>query len=75
MLTTGLILKESSEVIRAEGGIITDAVVFLDREEGGDQTLERNGAKLDSLLKISEIAKSLFDIGAIDDQRLKTILK
>ncbi len=31
LLTTGLTLKEAAEAVRAEGGVVTDAVVFLDQ--------------------------------------------
>ncbi len=75
LLTTGLTLKNAAEAIRAEGGVITDVVVFLDREEGGKETLEQSGLKLHSLLKISEVANKLYDIGAIDKESLKIILK
>lgn len=75
LLTTGLTLKKATDAVRAEGGIVTEAVVFLDREEGGRQLLEKNGIKLHSLLKISEIANTLFEMGAIDQESLKTILK
>jgi orotate phosphoribosyltransferase len=75
LLTTGLTLKKAADAVRAEGGIVSEAVVFLDREEGGKQLLEKNGIKLHSLLKISEIANILFEMGAIDQESLKTILK
>lgn len=75
LVTTGLSLKKTADAVRAEGGVVTEAVVFLDREEGGAEMLETNGIKLRSLLKISEVAKSLFEMGAIDKESLKTILK
>ena len=75
LLTTGLTLKNAVEAVRAEGGVVSDAVVFLDREEGGKQLLEQSGVKVHPLLKISEIANTLFEIGAIDQESLKTILK
>ena len=75
LLTTGLTLKKAVDSVRAEGGVVTEAVVFLDREEGGRQVLEKNGVKLHSLLKISEMANTLYEIGAIDEENLKTILK
>ena len=75
LLTTGLTLKKAADAVRAEGGIVSEAVVFLDREEGGKHLLEKNGIKLHSLLKISEIANILFEMGAIDQESLKTILK
>jgi orotate phosphoribosyltransferase len=75
LLTTGLTLKKAAEAVRAEGGVVTEAVVFLDREEGGRELLEKNGIKIHSLLKISEMAKTLYEMGAIDEENLKTILK
>ncbi len=75
LVTTGLTLKEAAESVRAEGGVVTDAVVFLDREEGGKQLLEKSGIKLHALLKIHEMANALHEIGAIDQESLKTILK
>jgi len=75
LVTTGLTLKKAAEAVKAEGGVVTDAVVFLDREEGGKQLLEKNGINLHRLLKISEIANMLYDLGAIDEESLKTILK
>jgi orotate phosphoribosyltransferase len=75
LVTTGLTLKKAADAVRAEGGVVTDAVAFLDREEGGTQVLEKSGVKLQSLLKISEIANSLYESGAIDADQKKTILK
>ncbi|MCW4045667.1 MAG: orotate phosphoribosyltransferase [Candidatus Bathyarchaeota archaeon] len=75
LVTTGLTLKKAAEAVTAEGGIVKEAVALLDREEGGKEKLAKNGIQLHSLLKISEIANTLFDIGAIDEENLKTILK
>ena len=75
LITTGLSLKESADAVRAEGGVVTEGIVFLDREEGGRELLEKNGVKLHSVLKISEIAKMLYEMGAIDHESLKIILK
>jgi orotate phosphoribosyltransferase len=75
LTTTGLTLQKAAESVKAEGGVITDAVVFLDREEGGRLQLEKSCIKLHSLLKISEIAKTLYELGAIEQEDLKTILK
>ena len=75
LATTGVTLKKALDAVRAEGGVVTDAVVFLDREEGGRQLLEKNGVQLHSPLKISDVANSLYDLGAIDKDSLKTIQK
>ncbi len=75
LVTTGLTLKKAAEAVRAEGGVVTDAVVFLDREEGGNQLLEKNGINLRALLRISEVANTLYELDAIEQENLKTILK
>nr|NIQ06927.1 orotate phosphoribosyltransferase [Candidatus Korarchaeota archaeon]NIU84661.1 orotate phosphoribosyltransferase [Candidatus Thorarchaeota archaeon] len=74
LITTGLSLRKTAKAIEAEGGVIRDAVVLLDREEGGKEKLQREGIKLHAFLKISEIADRLYEIGAIDEDQMKTIL-
>lgn len=75
LVTTGLNLKNAAEAIRAEGGVVKEVVVLLDREEGGKEKLEKSGIKVHTLLRISEVANTLYEIGAIDEASLKTILK
>jgi orotate phosphoribosyltransferase len=75
LVTTGLTLKKAADTVRAEGGVVTDAIAFVDREEGGAKQLEKSGINLHPMLKISEIANMLYDSGLIDRESLKTILK
>jgi len=75
LITTGLNLQNAAEAIKAEGGVVTDVVALLDREEGGKEKLEKSGMKIHTLLKIREVANTLYEIGAIDEENLKTILK
>jgi orotate phosphoribosyltransferase len=75
LVTTGLTLVKAAEAVRAEGGVVTEAVAFLDREEGGKEKLAAKGIKLHALLNISEIANMLYEIGALDEESLKTIMK
>ncbi len=75
LITTGLTLRRAAEAVRAEGGVVNDAVVFLDREEGGKEKLAEKRVELHALLKISEIADTLYEIGALDEESLKTIRK
>lgn len=75
LITTGLSLKKAAKAVIAEGGVVTDAVVLLDREEGGKERLEKNGIKLHAMIRVSEIANKLYEMGAIDGDQLKTILK
>jgi len=75
LVTTGLTLNRAAKAVRAEGGVVREAVALLDREEGGREKLEKNGTNLHALLKMSEVAHTLFEIGAIDEESRKTILK
>lgn len=75
LVTTGKSLITTAKAIRAEGGVVNDAVVLLDREEGGMERLEKEGLKLHALMKASEAATELYEIGAIDENQYKIILK
>jgi orotate phosphoribosyltransferase len=75
LVTTGLSLIKAAKAITAEGGVVTDAVVLIDRQEGGKQKLQKDGIKLHAVLNITEIASNLHEIGTIDEEQLKTILK
>ena len=75
LITTGKSLKRAVRAIRAEGGVVNDAVVLLDREEGGKENLAKQNVRLHYLLMISEAAKKLYEIGALEEDQLKTVLK
>ncbi len=74
LVTTGLSLKKAVSVTRAEGGIVSDAFVILDREEGGKERLADIGVRLHSLLEMSKAARKLREMDAIDGDQLKTVL-
>ncbi len=75
LITTGRSLRKAAEAIRSEGGVVTDAVVLLDREEGGKERLAKDNITLHYLLKASEAAEKLYEIGAITENQMKTVLR
>ena len=75
LVTTGLSLRKATEAIRAEGGVVTQAIAFLDREEGGKNRLAKQGIELHALFNISEVAKILYETDSIDEESYKTITK
>ena len=75
LITKGGSIVKAAEAIRAEGGIVNDAVVLLDREENGAANLAEADIKLHYLLTISEVAYKLQDMDAITEEQLNTILK
>jgi orotate phosphoribosyltransferase len=74
LITTGLNLKKAADAIKAEGGVVKEVVALLDREEGGKEKLIKEGIKVHTLLNITEVANTLYEIGAIEEESLKTIL-
>ena len=75
LVTTGLSLRKAAKNMRAEGGVVSDALVMLDREEGGKERLLKDNIKLHYLLTASEAATKLYELGTIEEDQLKTILK
>jgi len=75
LVTTGLSLQKAAKTITAEGGVVADAAVLIDRQEGGRERLQKSGIRLHAMLEMGEIAERLCELGGIDDEQLKTILK
>jgi orotate phosphoribosyltransferase len=75
LVTTGLSLQKAAKTIVSEGGLVTDAVVLLDRQEGGKERLAKRGMRVHALLSVTEIANTLHELGTIDEEQLRTILR
>jgi orotate phosphoribosyltransferase len=75
LVATGHHLKNAARIIRSEGGVVKDAFVLLDREEGGRERLAEDKIKLHCLITISEASKNLYEMGVITEKELKIILK
>ena len=75
LVTTGLSLQNAAKTIVAEGGLVTDSAVLLDRQEGGKERLAKAGIRVHALLDIAEIASTLRELGTIDEEQLRTILR
>jgi orotate phosphoribosyltransferase len=74
VVTTGKNIMEAVDAIRAEGGVVKDAVVLLDREQGGKAQLMKMGVRLRSYATITRVAQVLLKRGTIDDEQYKEIL-
>ncbi|PVX26259.1 MAG: orotate phosphoribosyltransferase [Candidatus Bathyarchaeum sp.] len=75
LITKGGSILKAAEAVRSEGGVVTDAVVLIDREENGKQNLAEDGIKLHYVLTTSELARKLHDMEIITKEQLGTILK
>ena len=65
VVTSGKSTMAALESLRAEGAVVEDTLVLVDRGEGGKEHLEKAGVRLHSVAKISEIAQMLLDMDAI----------
>jgi orotate phosphoribosyltransferase len=75
VVTTGKSILEAAEAIRGEGGIVADAVVLLDREQGAEGNLKREGVKLHSFTTMRRIAEKLLSLGTIDEKQHDEIVR
>ncbi|MEM2970295.1 MAG: orotate phosphoribosyltransferase [Candidatus Bathyarchaeia archaeon] len=75
LATTGQSLLKAATAIRAEGGLVSDAFVLLDREEGATERLASKGITLHRVLGMGEAARNLYELSVIDEEQLDIILK
>ena len=75
MMTSGKNVVEAAEAIRSEGGVVEDAVVLLDRLQGGTENLRKTGIRLHSFTTMRRIADKLLSLGTIDEGQHKEILR
>src|SRR2546426_1618484 len=73
VITTGKNILDASQTLRAEGGVVEDALVLVDREEGGREHLLKAGMKLHSVTRISELAQRLLDMDAISESQYEEL--
>jgi uridine monophosphate synthetase len=60
VITSGTSILETVAPLKAEGLEIEDAVVVIDREQGGKEKLKTEGIELHSLVSIFDLLKVLF---------------
>jgi orotate phosphoribosyltransferase len=75
LITSGNTLLTAADSIRSEGGVVHDALVLIDREEGGRKALKAQGIQLHTLIRMSEAAKILYNSGVIDKEKENAIRK
>ncbi|NXY83313.1 UMPS synthase, partial [Alcedo cyanopectus] len=65
VVTSGSSVLETAEALQKEGLKVTDAIVVLDREQGGKARLEERGIRLHSLCTLSGVLEVLQQQGEV----------
>lgn len=68
LITTGGSLVETIELLTAAGLQVRDAVVLVDREQGGAERLKERGVRLHSILKLPIMLNLYMSSGMIDEE-------
>ena len=66
IITDGASKIEAIEPLKEAGLVVTDVLIILDREQGGDRILAKAGYKLHSLGKLSEVLDALVAAGKVE---------
>lgn len=74
VLITGKSVLEGIEKLQSVGLVVRDVVVLIDHEGNVTHKLERQGYQAHTVLKFSEIAKTLYEAGRLDSAQLDILL-
>lgn len=75
VVTTGTSIMETSVDLQSEGLIVENAIVVVNREQGGPGNLSKRGIKMHSLFTLSYLLEALRDAGKIEDSMVKSVGK
>lgn len=73
LVRTGASIIGAAHAIRSDGGVVTDAIVLIDRLEGGRQALSAHGVELHPLTEITELSDLLCDMQVIGEEQRASI--
>ena len=65
VITTGGSIVSSVELFRAAGLVVEDAIVLLDRQQGGVENLQKAGIRVHSVLALGDVLDLLSETGHI----------
>uniref|UniRef100_A0A8C8VPK3 Uridine 5'-monophosphate synthase n=1 Tax=Pelusios castaneus TaxID=367368 RepID=A0A8C8VPK3_9SAUR len=75
VVTSGSSILETVEVLQKEGLKVTDAIVLLDREQGGKSRLEEQGIRLHSVCTLSRMLEILQHQQKVESETVEKVKK
>lgn len=73
LITTGESVIDAAEAVREQGGIATELVVLLDREQGGSETLRKAYVEPHILFRVSEAFAWLTQVELLSQEEFQKI--
>jgi orotate phosphoribosyltransferase len=73
VITTGQSILSAVNSVRLHGGVVEDVVVLIDRLEGGEGNLARNGVTLHRFTTINELTDILVDLMILGEDEARAI--
>lgn len=74
LITSGDSILQTIATLKATGLRVTDAVVLIDREQGGRQTMEQQGYRLQSVYTLPQLLDTLVEHSRLSDRQREEVI-
>lgn len=74
IITSGSSIVDTAKLLRGHGLLVTDVVVFMDREQGGVQNLEAEGIRVHAVANLSLVLDTLCHHGKLSEDQRQSVL-